>query len=202
MDALRSYLLDRHPGINLHRGRVEKALGHLKIEHYGALEGSFDLGGYLAQEDTASKEEYGITLEIQVDLPLRWRDANDAAKAAQHAGLKKAQYELKKITAEVLGNAEESFNRLQIDEEQIDFSRQRLKAALESIREKTLRAKYLPGDVLESLEQARYQYYRTAMDYLDALNRQLQTQADLLALAPDNCLAEKTASASRGEIPP
>ena len=83
---------------------------------------------------------------------------------------------MKKITAEVLGNAEESFNRLQIDEEQIDFSRQRLKAALESIREKTLRAKYLPGDVLESLEQARYQYYRTAMDYLDALNRQLQTQ--------------------------
>ena len=91
LDALRSYLLDRHPGINLHRGRVEKALGHLKIEHYGALEGSFDLGGYLAQEDTASKEEYGITLEIQVDLPLRWRDANDAAKAAHDAGLKKAQ---------------------------------------------------------------------------------------------------------------
>ncbi|PIE59087.1 MAG: hypothetical protein CSA32_05840, partial [Desulfobulbus propionicus] len=56
-------------------------------------------------------------------------------------------------------------------------------AAMEAIRENTLRTEYLPGDMLEKLEQSRYRYYGTAIDYLEAVTRYLHIHAALLALS-------------------
>ena len=57
------------------------------------------------------------------------------------------------------------------------FARQRVKAALESLRESQLRSGYLPGDTIEKLQQSRFQYYQTSLDLIEAEGMLLQARA-------------------------
>ncbi len=192
-------ILSHHPQINIHRGLVESELGKIQAERHNALEGSFELGSYIGREDTGAETEYGFTMGIVVDLPVNWSTAQEASKAADLALLRERQLVLKKITTELLFHAENLFGDIGIAESQIIFSKRRLVAALESVRENTLRAEYLSGDTLEKLEQSRYRYYGAAIDYLDAVTRKLHIHAALLALSdrsPRQSIQENEETAS------
>lgn len=181
--AYRADILNHHPRINMYRGLVEAGLGKIQTERDNTLEGSFELGGYVSGEDGADDTEYGLTMGVVLDTPVNWRTAREAGKAANLALLRERQLLLKKNTTELLSHAENLFGDIGVAEKQIIFSKRRLTAALEAVRENTLRADYLAGDVLEKLEQSRYRYYGTAIDYLDAVTRKLHIHAALLALS-------------------
>ncbi len=171
-----AFLLNHHPRLNLLRNRVERELALLEINKNEWINGAIDLDGYTARKDRDTDREYGVSMNLRLDLPLSWRDARSSARAARLAALRRTQAELDAATAEVLETARDTYDHLAVYAEQSAFARQRLKAALESLREKILRAESLPGDVFEKVEQSRYDYYRVAMDYLEALRRELQVR--------------------------
>ena len=78
-------------------------------------------------------------------------------------------------------------DRFQAASENVRFATQRLRAGAESVRENLLRSAYLEGDTIEKLQQSRYNYYQSAMDYIDAEMNKLQAQAKLLQFSSDGC---------------
>ena len=58
---------------------------------------------------------------------------------------------------------------------------------MERLREKLLRSNRLPGDTLEQMEQARYRYYLTAIDLVDARMLFYLRQTDLLQYTASGC---------------
>ncbi|PID76428.1 MAG: hypothetical protein CSB24_06690 [Deltaproteobacteria bacterium] len=175
-------LLENNPRLNLLRSRIEKELQLLEINQHEWLNGAVELGGYASHKDIDESRDYGVSMNINLDLPVSWRKARNAARAVRLAALKKAQAELEAESAEIIETAHDTFDHLAVYHEQVIFARQRLKASLESLREKILRSENLPGDMLEKLEQGRYDYYRIAMDYLEALRRRLQVHNRYIAL--------------------
>lgn len=185
--ALKSAILDTHPDIQRYRSLVEEQLGILKMTRIGNLDAYVDLGGFGSRENTASKNEYGLSLNLTVTLPAEIRRANRAERRATLATLKKAQLQLDHRSDQLLADAEVAFLHIRSDNQNLQFAYQRLKAALERLREKLLRSNRLPGDTLEQLEQARYQYYLTAIDLVDARMSVYLHLTDLLQYTDSAC---------------
>ncbi len=203
--AYKAAIVRNHPQLEMYRDRVNTELEKIQAGQNNALEGSFDLGGHVSREDAADGMEYGVTMGIVVDLPVHWQSSENAAKGAAHASFREKQLMLKKVTAELIADVENLFGELEIADSTVLFSRQQLKAADEAIRKNSLRAKYLPGDMIEKLERSRYRYYSAAMNYLDMLTQKMHIHTALLALF-DGCSSQsgeedaKTASAANPDL--
>ena len=72
----------------------------------------------------------------------------------------------------------------------IDFARQRLIAAQERVRENLLRLAYLPGDVIEKVQQGRIEALKAALDLVDGQTQKLTQQAVLLSYTQTKFPAE------------
>ncbi|WP_319522942.1 TolC family protein [uncultured Desulfosarcina sp.] len=194
LSSLKASVLDEHPDIQLYRSLVDEQLGVVEMTRIGNWKAFVDLGGYASREDTASDNEYGLALNLTVTLPAEIRRANQAERKASLAALRKAQLELDLRSDQLLEDMETAFWRVQSEKRGLAFAHQRLEAALELLREKLLRSNRLPGDTLEQLEQARYTYYRNALDAVDAHMEAYRWQSELLhhtaaAYDPDSSAA-------------
>ncbi|PIE59191.1 MAG: hypothetical protein CSA32_05280 [Desulfobulbus propionicus] len=200
--AYKAAMLNQHPQLKIYQGIVETELKIIKTEQYGTVQGSFDLGGHVGLEDITEQTEYGLTAGISVDLPLHWYSAQKAGKEAALTSLREKQLVLKKVIMELTTRAEDLFSDIETAKTRITVSRQRLKAAYETLYKSSLRAKYLPGDMIEKLEQSRYLYYNAAMDYLDTLKQKLHVHAALLALSDDSSQLTKEYKKTTSAIEP
>jgi hypothetical protein len=66
----------------------------------------------------------------------------------------------------------------------MEYAYQQLAAAQERVRENLLRFAYLPGDVIEKVQQSRLDAYKAALDIIDVQIKKLNQQAILLNFAP------------------
>ncbi len=187
--AYKAAMVRNHPQLEMARDRVNTELEKIQAGQHNALEGSFDLGGHVSQEDAVDEVEYGVTMGIVVDLPVHWQSSEKAAKEAAQASFREKQLMLKKMNAELIADAENLFGELEIADSTVLLSRQQLKAADEAIRKNSLRAEYLPGDTIEKLEWSRYRYYSAAINYLDSLTQKMHIHTALLALF-SGCLSQ------------
>ncbi len=184
---LKARILDTHPELALRRSLMDEQLGAMRLGNRSDVDASLDLSGNGSVDYPAGQPGYGLTMSFNVQLPARIKTATEAGRQAARAGLNKTKLELDQKSGELLVDAAESLEKYHAAYANLRFSNQRVKAALESVRENQLRAGYLPGDTLEKLQQSRFQYYQTSLDLIDAEVLFLQAQATLLQLAPEGC---------------
>lgn len=184
---LKARILDTHPELALRRSLMDEQLGAMRLGNRSDVDASLDLSGNGSVDYPAGQPGYGLTMSFNVQLPARIKTVNEAGRQAARAGLNKAKLELDQKSGELLVDAAESLERYHAAYTNLRYANQRVRAALESVRENQLRAGYLPGDTLEKLQQSRFQYYQTSLDLIDAEVLFLQAQAVLLHLAPGGC---------------
>lgn len=187
LEKIRSGVLETNPDIRLYQSLVDEQLGLLGMTRNGSLDAYLDLGGYTSQEDAADDNEYGLALNLTITMPAQVCRANQAQRRALLAALKKARLELDQKRDLLLVDAESALSGLQSEKGQVEFSVQRLAAALEGLKEAWLRSGNMPGDTLEKLEQKRFQYYQAAMDLVDARMSLFLQQIQLLQYSPSGC---------------
>jgi outer membrane protein TolC len=185
--SLKAAVLDDHPELVLRRGRVEEQAGMLRLSRRSDLNANVELGGFGSADIPGMEPGYGVGVTLNMELPLGFNQAEQARGSASRAALRKSQLELNQRAAELLVEAGEAGERVTAAEADVQFARQRVMAALESLRENQLRTGYLPGDTIEKLQQSRFQYYRTSLDLIDAEANLLLARAALLNLAPAAC---------------
>ncbi len=185
--ALKAAVLDDHPELVLRRGRVEEQAGMLRLSHGSDLSANVELGGFGSADIPGMDPGYGVGVTLNMELPLGFSRAERSRDAAARASLRKSQLEFNQRSAELLAEAGEAVERTAAADADVRFARQRVLAALESLREHQLRSGYLPGDTIEKLQQSRFQYYRASLDLIDAEANQILSRAALLNLSPAAC---------------
>ncbi len=184
---LKAGMVERNPELALLRGQVDAQFGVVHLGRRSAVDASLDIAGSASMDYPDVEPGYGVTLSFNVQFPAGVGKASEAGRRADLAGLKKAQLDLDRKTGELLADVADSLEQYRAAIANLRFANQRVRAALEAVRERQLRAGFLPGDTLEQLQQGRFQYYQTSMDLIDAEVILLQAQAGLLRMLPEGC---------------
>jgi hypothetical protein len=192
-DRLMAAILDTHPEIVRLRARVDEEMGVLKLNPLSDLEAHADLTGYASQDYPVGESGYGVALTFHFQMPAEIGQAISARRRMARAALRQRQLELEQRSGELLAEAREALGRLEAAERNVTFARQRARAALEKLRENTLRRGFLPGDTIEILQQSRFGYYQAALDLVEAEVLQFEAQAGLLQFGAGDCGALETA---------
>jgi len=186
-------ILDAHPEIVRLRGRADHQLGVLKLNPLSDLDAHADLAGFASQDFPNGESGYGVALTFNFQMPAEIGRTVSARQRMARAALRQRQLELEQRSGELLAEARETLARLQAAESNLAFARQRTRAALETLRENTLRRGFLPGDTIEKLQQSRFRYYQTALDLVEAEVVHLEAQAGLLQFGAGDCGVLETA---------
>ncbi len=186
---LHALALNNHPDIVRLRGVVEKQLGILHLAHHSDVKARVSLTGHTDTDFPSNDNGYGLSLQFTMDAPWEFSRAAKAERASEQARLLKLQRELDRASSQLLTDVDDDIERYRAAEENRRFAARRVGAALETVRERQLRRDSLAGETFELLQQSRYAYYQTAMDYVDAEVLLLQAAARLLAVTDDDPLS-------------
>ncbi|MEA3232522.1 MAG: TolC family protein [Thermodesulfobacteriota bacterium] len=192
---LRATVLDTHPEINLLRKQVEEKLELLQATSNSAMEANVDLAGISSTDFPEKQAGYGVAINFNIQLPVHFKKVGTARKALAQVALKKTQLQLDLKNATLSGEAEDALNRFVAASENAHFATQHLKTEMESVREDLLRYAYLEGDTIKKLQQSRFNYYQSAMNYIEVEIDKLQTQTKLLQFCPGGCQLKTVESA-------
>ena len=184
---LQAKILDGHPQIQLMQSVVDEHLKLVELAGESHLKSNLALTSNFSCDVPGTEPGYGLAMEFRIDLPGKLKQAKSAHRKSAWAALKKVQRQLESTSAHLLIDARETLNQFVVSEKNIDFSLRRLQAVQERVRESLLRYAYLPGDVIEKVQQARFDYYMAAIAYIDAHAQKLQQSAKLLSYVPESC---------------
>ena len=180
-NVLRAAVVDHRPEIIILQGLIEEQLGVIKLAKHSDIKANVSMAVYGDIEYPSSQEGYGIRMQFSMDLPWEFSRAKRAEASAEQAALIKLQRRLNMVSGQLLADSEYYLQRYHASLENKRFAIQRVKTALEAVRERAMRKMYLAGDTFEQLQASRYQYYLAAMDYVDAEVIELQARVRLLA---------------------
>jgi outer membrane protein TolC len=190
-ETLTAAVLAAHPRLLRQRQAVEERSRLAELAQKSQVNGQVALYSNLSSEMNAPEPGYGVGVDLSFDFPLHSRQAGSARRQTAQAALEASRRRLEIVRAQLLIEAQETLNGYRTAEKSCAFAVQRLAAARERLRENILRAAYLPGDVLEKAQQARWNDYQAALELIEAWVQRLQLHARLLHLAP----AEASAAA-------
>lgn len=178
--------VSRHPEL---RGREEAARFYEEIARLTRRidrDATLDVG-VTAMRDFPGTWGFGAYVGLSVREPFGSLSArSDSARAAASADVERARWEARAVEMRLQDNLEEQLLWNDYARESLRVGATRLGAAQESVRERALRHRTLPGDTFEQFQRARYALLRTAMDVIDAESLAVQTYVELLAFfAPD-----------------
>ena len=186
-----------HPRMAVIKEKIERQQELIHLTDQLSIEGHLDLVGQLSTEIPDAAPGYGIYLNVQFDFPWKAKQAI----SAQRQMVRNVRDQLKQravITeSSLVMEARDALQTYQTAISNIDFSRQRLIAAQERVREDLLRLAYLPGDVIEKVQQSRIEALKAALDLIDGQAQKLTQQAVLLSFTQ----AKTPMEYSRGEDP-
>lgn len=184
-DQLQADVLDRHPEIDALRR--ELVLQERYAQLRSPVQANLRLSASRSDDFPRGIPGDSLALSFNVNMPLNWRASTRAIASADAAAHRSTQYRLDLRTRELMREVDDALGRYGIAIEQLTFSEQRTAAALESVRERQLRAETLAGDVQEQLQQGRFAYYASAIDLTNAESQLLKAKADVLALSDIRC---------------
>lgn len=183
---LRQFVLDEHPELKLLRSRRD-TLRSLR-KRSTDVEGHVHLSTSIGQDEPSSLTDNGMALSFNLRMPMEFLGTRKYARYAKSAELRRANLELDRRTKEVMNEVNSAVGRYRTSIENLSFAETRVAAALETVRERQLRAASLPGDTLEKLQQAKFNSYRTSIDLVDAEGLLLKATVGILALSERECL--------------
>jgi outer membrane protein TolC len=182
---LRSTVLEKHPDIIRLRGLVEEQLGVINLARHSDIKAKISMLGHSDIDYPSAQDGYGLRLQFTMDMPWEFSRAGKAEAGVEQARLRKLQRQLDMVSGQLLADVDNVLQRYEAAFENKRFATQRVKAALEDVRERILRRSSLAGDTFEQLQRSRYQYYQAAMDYVDAEVFRLHATARLLVYNED-----------------
>ncbi|MEM8499267.1 MAG: TolC family protein [Pseudomonadota bacterium] len=183
---LRQFVLDEHPEIKLLRSRRD-TLRSLR-KRSTDVEGHVHLSTSIGQDEPSSLTDNGVALSVNLRMPMEFLGTRKYARYAKSAELRRANLELDRRTEEVVNEVDSAIGRYRTSIENLSFAETRVAAALETVRERQLRAASLVGDTLEKLQQAKFGSYRTSIDLVDAEGLLLKATVGILAMSERECL--------------
>ncbi|MFK7733831.1 MAG: TolC family protein, partial [Pseudomonadales bacterium] len=183
---LRQFVLDEHPELKLLRSRRD-TLRSLR-KRSTDVEGHVHLSTSIGQDEPSSLSDNGMALSFNLRMPMEFLGTRKYARYAKSAELRRANLELDRRTEEVMNEVNSAIGRYRTSIENLSFAETRVTAALETVRERQLRAASLPGDTLEKLQQAKFGTYRTSIDLVDAEGLLLKSTVGILAMSERECL--------------
>ncbi len=182
--------LERDPEMAFLNEQLAAFEGMPAGSRWSGINSELRVGYQLANETTTARNGSSAIVAWTFDVPLdyysgrRLRSASASADAA-HAALERdlRRVELNNAMLDLLARESEL-------EQSLQFARLRLGAADESVRERTLRARRIAGDVMEQLQSARLAHYEAAKNVVDAERRQLYWYADWARFEVPDCAAD------------
>jgi len=178
-------VLDRHPQLLLLQRKVQEQRRLRELARQNRSDAYVSFYSSLSKETSGAEPGYGVGADLSIELPLQAHQAATARRKAADATLEKCQQELAAARFRIRMEVREALDRRESAERNFTFALQRLAATREHLRENLLRYAYLPGDVIEKVQQSRLEDYRAGLETIDAWVQRLHVQAHLLKLFPD-----------------
>ncbi len=186
-NKLKKLILEFHPELIRIKKRIEDIQALQNVAKNLDYSADLRLVGSATKDLPDDEPGYGVSVHFDVEFPARMKKAKEAGRGFYQAALKKNQRLLEYRSLSLWQNTVDDLNRFQASLENIDFATIRLKASMESVRERLLRSAYLEGDTIEQLQKSRYAYYQSAMDYIDAETNHLINHVALLRYSTTDC---------------
>ena len=186
LGRLKAKILAENPQINSLKSNVDEKLKQVELSGASHRKSSLILASNVSYDISSTQPDYGISMEFRVDFPLRLKQAESAHRRAALAALKKSQLELESTSLKIFIEVEEALNQISGSQNNINFSLRRVQAAQERVREGLLRYAFLPGDVIEKVLQARFEYYKASIDFITTHAQRLMHIAKLLSYIPES----------------
>ncbi|MBU1055186.1 MAG: TolC family protein [Proteobacteria bacterium] len=127
----------------------------------------------------------GASISFNVKAPFDVLASNRAAEKIAELEIRKSRLYIQKIKNEIMADYKEFKLAYHASLENLKYADQRLASAYEWLRETKLRLEYSRGEVFEKYLQARYNYFTTAIDALDAEALTFKACSDLLMIAEE-----------------
>jgi hypothetical protein len=178
-------VLHQNPEIIMYQNIVDL---QLKKQLYlkNDVKGNFTVRGFASSsEDVNTDIGYGGMVSLDVIMPLNPFAANASNHLVTQKRLRRYQQELAAKTAELKFSFMDRLRNFDSERSRKSENVRQLQAKTEQLREKSLRLDRIEGDVFEQYQQARYQYYRSAIDFVDGEARLLQSAANILRFCPE-----------------
>ncbi len=194
--------VQRHPELEALAAHIEARADERYFSPSRAIESNVSLTHAVVHELPEAITGTSATVNMNIRLPLNVMAAAAASRDVASAELSKARldYQLGQQALEQKTRRLLALHRTRRHESKL--AQARLAAKDEDMREKDLRAQLLPGDVQEQLQQAYYRYFEIALTTIEAESLVLDSEAQLLALAPQGCALARSAGHARASNAP
>ena len=186
--------LDADPELVFLNDQITAFEGSLGASRWSGINSELRVGYQLASETTTARNGSAAIVAWTFDVPIdyysgrRLRTASASADSA-HAALER---DLRRVE---INNAMQDLLAREAELEQsLQFARLRLGAADEAVRERTLRARRIAGDVMEQLQSSRLAHYEAAKNVVEAERRQLYWYADWARFEAPDCAVDSAAA--------
>ena len=192
-DIIRS----EHPRLVILKEKIARQEELVRLADKSNLDGHVELVGRVSTETPDSTSGYGVFLNVQFDFPWKAKKLFSAQRKIARSKLDQAKQQAIITESSLLADADDSLQTYNTAQKNMDFARGRLSAAQERIREDLLRLAYLPGDVIEKVEQSRIDAFKTSLDLVEAQAQKLTRQAELLSYTESETPENQTLEAGK-----
>lgn len=172
--------LEMHPALTIKRVEVDARERQANLMRWGGVEAGLTLQQSLVK-DFGGQNGYGTLLAVDLSMPFDLGTRSESRASEGQVRLEQARLDLDATRAMEGEELDAVLGRLHNSQSDLARGNRRLEGSLEGNRIAGLRARTMPGDVLEKALMARYELYLSAIDFLDTLQRGDLAQVDALA---------------------
>lgn len=183
---LRLAVANADPELQMYKVQIDEQLNTLPLNKWQPIKSSLYAGKRVSDRDfPVDGDNWNVGLTVTT--PLHLAKAMKSHQDQSRASLQKFQLEMGLRTEQILTEVKSSVNQYRTAENGLRYAVTQLQGYREGLREAALRRQYLDGDVIEKLQKARYQYYRSALKAVDAQVKLYRAQVRLLNFLPEGC---------------
>lgn len=181
--------IDSHPELQWLHEIAVRAQSSPRSSSLYPLRSDVRVGYARAHERETGQSGGSGVISWSFDYPIGERELWRADRAHARLRSTRANEDYQRRRADLQDELRRIGAREAIAREQLQFAERARAAGDARVRERELRAQQLPGDVIEQLQQARYQQYRTATAQVDAEAGLYTAGNAWTSFAPSDCQA-------------
>ena len=182
-------LLEVHPELQWLQALARRAQASPRSSELYPWHSDIRIGYARSHEPDSGQNGGSGIVSWSFDYPIGERDVWRSERARLRTEARRAGENYEHRRQELLDQLQELQQRETLAAASLRLSRLALSAATARVHERQLRANKLAGDVIEQLQQARYQQYRAAIAELDAQQHVYESNNALTPLIVANCAA-------------